>query len=442
MTIEELVVKIGVDIKDAQANLEAFGKKIQNVGQTISKVSTPFLVAGTAITGALGATVKAAAESEKAQARLVSALKATDQYTDEQVRSMLALSSQMQNLSGVSDEAFTETQAFGLQLGLTTDQVKQLIPHIADLSASTGVDMETAMRAAAMAVQGNTGMLQRYGIQIEKTEDGTVSFNSVLDAFSSYAGAAEAKGKTLQGQLSWVKETFGDLAENVGNVLIPVLKDFIEIYIKPLIEKLQAIPPHTLENAVKFTALAGGIMLAVGAIGKIIGLLGNLGSLFTPTGLIMVGIGAFILLLVKIVQNWDKVKDAFSGFYEKYIKPWAEPTYNFLKKIVDVIEKIVNAVKGTVGKVVDWFKGGTSSGAEIPQYAGGFASGGSFAVSRPTMFLAGERGTEYVNIVPQGQASGMNVTYNIYGANDTESLRRALREHDRDLLNSLRGNRW
>lgn len=391
MTVEELIVKIGVDIKDAEQKLEAFGKKIKNVGDNISKASTPFLVAGGAITAALSGTVKAAANNEEAIARLNAALKATGQYSPELQSRMLALSTQMQNLTGVSDEAYIQMQAFGLQLGLSADQITKLIPKVADLSASTGVDLESAMRAAAMAVNGNVGMLQRYGIHVEKAEDGTVSFDNVLDAFAGYAGAAEAKGNTLNGQLSIVKETFGDLAESVGYVLIPIIKDFIETYIAPLITKLQAIPPETLENTIKFTALAGGVMLAVGAIGKIIGVISNLGNLFTPTGLVMVGIGAFILLIVKIVQHWEDIKKAFAGFYEKYIKPWFDP-----------LKKAFEWLLGTIEKIFGWFSKGMDKltikveGAEgyNPLNVGGLQSGG--IVTKPTLTWIGEKGPEAV----------------------------------------------
>jgi uncharacterized coiled-coil protein SlyX len=395
ISVGDALLKVGVDTREAVSNLESFGKKVQNIGQSLSKASTPFLIAGTAIVGALGLCVKAAAESEKSQARLVSALKATNQYSAEQEMAMSKLSTQMQHLTGVSDEAYTEAQAFGLQLGLTADQTMKLIPHIADLSASTGVDMETAMRAAAMATEGNVGMLKRYGIEIKVNADKTVDFNNVLDGFAGFAGAAEAKGKTLQGQMAIVKETFGDLAEKVGNVLIPIIKNFIDKYIKPLIERLQALNPQVVENGVKFVAMAGAILMTIGVVGKLIGLISGLGSLFTPTGLILAGIGAFIFLIVQIVKHWDEIKVAMTGFYDKWIKPWLDPFIKGLEWIVNLVEKIVN-----------WFKKGMGN-MTVNVVGAGEALGGHFQtggiVTRPTIAMIGERGPEAV--IPLNQMS-------------------------------------
>jgi hypothetical protein len=391
ISVGDALLKIGVDTKEAMSKLEDFGSKIKATGQSISKVSTPFLVAGGAIVGALGLCVKAAAESEQSQARLVSALKATNQYSAEQEKKMSDLALKMQNLTGVSDEAYIEMQAFGLQLGLTADQTIALVPHIANLSASTGIDMETAMRAATQAVNGQTGMLQKYGAHIAKAEDGTVTFNDVLNGFSTYAGAAEDKGKTLTGQIAILREKFDNIKETIGTVLMPILKEFINKYITPLIEKFQKIPADKLEEGIKKIAIATGILIGAGVLGKLIGMLT---SLTGPTGIFMLIVSAIIL----VVTHWDKIKAAFEKFYEKYIKPWYDPLKIALQWIIDTLEKI--------GK---WFEKGmnkiaisvTGTEGYNPLTMGGLQAGG--IVTRPTMAMIGERGPEAV--IPLNQMS-------------------------------------
>jgi len=391
ISVGDALLKVGVDTREAMDKLESFGKKIQSTGQSISKASTPFLVAGGAIVGALGLCVKAAAESEQSQARLVSALKATNQYSVEQEKAMSDLALKMQNLTGASDESYTEMQAFGLQLGLNANQVMALVPKIADLSASTGIDMETAMRAAAMAVNGQTGMLQKYGIHIAKAEDGTVSFDNVLAGFSTYAGAAEDKGKTLTGQISILKEGFDNIKETIGAMLIPILKDFIDKYIKPLIERFQQLSPEVVANGVKFVAMAGAILMTIGVVGKLIGLISGLGSLFTPTGLILVGIGAFIALIILIVKHWEEIKTAMTGFYEKYVQPWLDPLIKGLEWVVDLFKKIADLFKKGMNKIAINVTGAEGINAFT---TGGLQTGG--IVTRPTMAMIGEGGPEAV----------------------------------------------
>jgi hypothetical protein len=63
----------------------------------------------------------------------------------------------------------------------------------------------------------------------------------------------------------------------------------------------------------------------------------------------------------------------------------------------------------------------------------GMAQGGETTVTRPTLFLAGESGTEHVKVTPLGQESGYPITIdlhgsNIYGIDDLEyQIKRAVR---------------
>ena len=110
------------------------------------------------------------------------------------------------------------------------------------------------------------------------------------------------------------------------------------------------------------------------------------------------------------MKHWDKVKAAFAGFYERHVKPWLDPLISGLKKINGFFEKIVGFFKSVGTKVKETFSG-TETAVEnaFANYAGGFASGGSFVVSRPTLFTAGERGTERVTVTPQNKSEDITV---------------------------------
>jgi hypothetical protein len=306
------------------AHMETVANKIKTTGQNISKIGTPLLIAGAAMTAAIGLLVKAAAEGEVAETRLATALKATGQYSEENVKSLIKLSENMADLSGISHDSIQQMMGFGLQLGFTKEQVEKLTPKILDYASATGKDLETSIRLAKAAMEGNVGALDRVGIYIEKAKDGTVDFNSVLNAFASYAGSAEAKGNTLAGQIGRLKEHYDRLAETLGTTLIPVIKDLIDKYLVPLIDKITKLPPKTLENIVKFTALAGVILLVGGTTMKLIGFVTSLTSsiiLLIPqlqalgvTFNIALGTVGWLVLAVAAVAllaaHWDDVADA------------------------------------------------------------------------------------------------------------------------------------
>ena len=237
------------------SHMETVANKIKTTGQNISKIGTPLLIAGAAMTAAIGLLVKAAAAGEVAETRLTAALKATSQYSEENVKSLIRLSESMADLSGISHDAIQQMMGFGLQLGFSVEQVEKLTPKLLDFAAATGTDLETSIKISRAAMEGNTGALSRYGIYVEKAKDGTVDFNTVLNAFVNYAGSAKAKGETLNGQIAILKERFDRLAETLGTTLIPIIKDLIDKYLLPLIDKITKLPPQTLENIIKFTEI-------------------------------------------------------------------------------------------------------------------------------------------------------------------------------------------
>jgi len=406
---QSLVVKILADVTDFEKKMQSMSKNLSAMSSNFSKASTPFLVGGGAIAGVLGLFVKNAGEAETASAMLSTALKTTKQYSDETKQSMLDLATKIQNYSGISDEALQDAMRFGLQLGRTKDEVMALLPKIVDFSAATKVDLQTAMKLANNALTGNIGALTRYGIQIEKSEEGTVSFNSVLDAFSGFAGSAATQGDTFQGKLKIVKEQIGDLTEILGAGLLPVIKNFIDNHIMPLIKRLGEIPTEKLTKDIQILAGVAGFLLLIGAIGKTISMISNFAALLmNPTSGIIFAISMLVIGIVALVKHWDKVKAAFKGFYERHIKPWMDPLISGLKKVIEFFEKIVGFFKSVGSKIKETFTT-PEVGEAFANYAGGFASGGSFVVSRPTLFTAGEKGTERVTVTPQNKSEDTTV---------------------------------
>lgn len=392
MTLQELVVKISADTKE-------FNAKIENARKKLNSAAKGMAIAGGVIAGGLALAIKNAAGEEEAQAQLTAALKSTKQYTEQLRKSLSDYATQLQNTTGVGDEAIQKAMAFGLQMGLSAKQVKALIPHILDLNAATGVDLQTAMRAAAQAAHGQVGMLQRYGVQVKKAKDGTVNFNDLLNSFSGYAGAAKAKGETFAGQLEIMKAEFSDLTKEIGFVLIPILKEFLNKYIKPLIKRFQDLPKPVKENIAKFGGLIAITLLAGAAIAKltssILGIVGAVKATMkaltglvstNPMLLLIMGIIAAVVLLYeawthdwggireKTEAVWRKVRPIFEGikkvflviiglvkdYIDIYIYMWrkVQPIFHKLGRafewIGDVVRRVFSGIKDWFDKLKGW----------------------------------------------------------------------------------------
>jgi hypothetical protein len=334
-----------VQMAALSAHMETVANKIKTAGQNISKIGTPLLIAGAAITAVVGLIVKAAAAGEVAETRLATALKATSQYSDANVKSLIKLSENMADLSGISHDTIQQMMGFGLQLGFSKEQVEKLTPKILDYASATGKDLETSIRLAKAAMEGNVGALARVGIYIEKAKNGTVDFNSVLNAFASYAGSAKAKGETLTGQIAILKERFDRLAETLGTTLIPIIKDLIDKYLIPFIDKISTLPPRILENIIKFTALTGVLLLVGGGFMKLIGFVTSF-------------ISSIILLVSKLILAIPSIQ-LFATSVNAALGPvgWIALAITaltglilYLKKAFDQTDVSVQAVKASIEK--------------------------------------------------------------------------------------------
>jgi hypothetical protein len=192
--------------------------------------------------------------------------------------------------------------------------------------------------------------------------------------------------------------------------------------------------PVVLENIVKITALVGAFLLTAGTMIKVVSgivsmveafqklitiikLIANLpalGMLFSPTGLVIIGIAAVVAGIILIIKHWDQIKAAFNKFYEGYIKPWLDPLINGLEKVIGLFEKVGNFFKNIWDKVKGAVSGAASSLGNVVsnvQFGGGFQSGGEFIVSKPTMFIAGEAGTERVTVTPKEKEQDNQIFY-------------------------------
>jgi len=102
-----------------------------------------------------------------------------------------------------------------------------------DIAAGTGKDLDTVSLSLAKAYSGNLGSLTRLGIKLDESIIKTKDFDAATDQLQKlFGGSAAANTETLAGKLAILKETFGELQENVGVKFIPILKRVVDEVIK------------------------------------------------------------------------------------------------------------------------------------------------------------------------------------------------------------------
>ncbi|GAF70230.1 unnamed protein product, partial [marine sediment metagenome] len=159
--------------------------------------------------------VKAFAVQEQAELKLQQALRITNQLTKANEEALKNLASQIQEATVFGDELVLQLEQQALAMGVTVDQMEDVILATLGLNRAFGVGLPEAMKAVVKASNGNTESLREYGIEIDKTKE------ALPQLVSRYAAFAESTG-SLADRTTQAANAFGDLQEKVGKLFATV----------------------------------------------------------------------------------------------------------------------------------------------------------------------------------------------------------------------------
>lgn len=285
--IAELLIKIGADTygvtkmsSDVRKQLSSLQKDLTSFGKSWSLYVTAPL------TAAAGVAVAAADVQLKNEQRLLTALRGRE---DIQQR-LIKQAGELQSRSLFGDEEIIGQQAFLASLGLTEKQINDTIEAAAQLSSATGMTLDSAVKNLAKTYGGLSGEL---GESIPKLKELTVeqmkNGEAVKFILENYKGFAESAAETGLGPLQQLKNSIGDVGEEIGKVLMPMVQAVANV-LKDFAGWLQGLPP-TVKTV---TVVVGGLAASLGplsiGLGSIIKMLpavkAGLAALAGPLGAI------------------------------------------------------------------------------------------------------------------------------------------------------------
>ena len=292
--IADLLIKIGADsyefqqkTQQVEKSLEGLQKKMTSVGKTLSKTITlPLLALGTA-------SVMAADTQLQAEARLLTALQGREDIQ----RRLMAQAAELQSRSTFGDEEVIAQQAYLASLGMTERQIHDVIEASAQLSTATGMTLEAAVKNLAKTYGGLTGKLgESLPALKDMTEEQLRNGEAVKYVLEHFKGYAEAAAQSGAGSMKQLKNQLGDLAEQLGIILLPILQKIVS-WVSNLATWFQNLSPTTQKVIVVIASLAAAIgpVLIVG--GKLLAMLPMIKAAFTAmTGPIGIVISALVAL--------------------------------------------------------------------------------------------------------------------------------------------------
>lgn len=287
MADSNIQIKITAD-DQASGVLNNVGKSASGLGGvlgTLAKTAGVLLVAGlgAATTEAYRA-VEAYDESQKVLVQLDAVLKSTADASGLAKDQIIGQAKAFQQMTTYSDEAVGSAQNLLLTFtAIKGDTFKQATGVILDMATALGEDLKSASIQVGKALQdpilGITA-LRRVGVNF--SDDQKQVIKTMVDTGHAaqaqqfilaelnreFGGSAAAATNTFSGAMKQLANSFNDLEETVGKVLVDALTPFI----KSLAE--WASKPETQERLKgliqDFTNFAGTVIEAAGAVERFI----------------------------------------------------------------------------------------------------------------------------------------------------------------------------
>jgi hypothetical protein len=200
--------------KSAETSTEKLNKSVKSLAKSLGLA---FSVG--AVLAFAKASVRAAAEDEKAQKQLALALKNVGLGRD--IASSEEYISRLQTEFGILDNDLRPAYQSLAIATRSSSEAQNLLGIALDVASANSLDVVAVSKALSKAYLGNNTALAKLGIGISKTDLATKSFDEIMnDLAKTFKGAAAQSADTFAGKMARLTVSIENAKEILGKGLI------------------------------------------------------------------------------------------------------------------------------------------------------------------------------------------------------------------------------
>jgi phage-related protein len=360
------------DGKGIDRAVKKFGQLETTGAKAAHGVRMAAIPAGVALV-ALGAAAfdaaKGAVADQAAQEKLALTLDKTTKATAEQIKANEDFITATSQATAVADDELRPALA---KLAIGTGDLKKAQEGLGlalDISAATGKPLEAVSNSLSKAYAGNMGALNKLDPTMKELVKSGASVDDVMKKLGDrFGGDASAAANTAEGRMKSLGIAFDETKESVGAALLPAIQAILPV--------LQKLGQWAQDHPGIFLALAAAIgVVAAAIIGANIAMtLLAMNPVVLAIIAIVAAIAALTIGLVTLYKKsetfrdvvngaWDAVKETI-GTVVDFLKGPVMAAWDVIRGAFDVIKGIItgdfslawDGLKTTIGGVVDWIK--------------------------------------------------------------------------------------
>jgi len=132
-----------------------------------------------------------------------------------------SFAAELQKVTVFGDEAIISQLAFAQAMGASADQSKEILTAATDMSAALGIDLNSAVRNISKTLGGYAGELGEVIPELKNLTQEQLQNGAGVELLAKkYAGFAQSEIKTFSGSVAQLENSFGDLLEKIGDLII------------------------------------------------------------------------------------------------------------------------------------------------------------------------------------------------------------------------------
>jgi hypothetical protein len=259
--------------KQAESATDKLTKSAKSLGKTLG------ISLGTAaILGYAKASVRAAADDQKAQKQLALALKNVGLERD--AASAESYIQRLQSEFGVVDDKLRPAYQRLAVSTRSSSESQKLLNLALDISAATGKDLEAVTGALSKAYLGSNTALSKLGVGISKADLKIKSFDDITSQLANtFKGAATASANTFAGSIAKLGVASQNVKEIIGTGIIDALKTLgNDDSVSNLAKDMESLALYTADVIRGFGLMATALQKIPGISGFDVGMIPILGT--------------------------------------------------------------------------------------------------------------------------------------------------------------------
>ena len=359
----------------------------RTMGERISAVGKSFIKTGAIATAISVPVIKGIKDALSAyEVQATAETKLTEIYKSRMGAGKQAAKQTMELASALQKEGIIgdEVALSGAQQLATyakyPETVNKLLPSMENLLAqqkgvnATTDDAVNIGNLMGKVMMGQTGALKRVGISFTEAQEKVLKYGTeeekaamLSEVINQNVGNMnKTLAKTPAGKMQQLQNTLGDIKEQLGAALAPVLSDLAEkvsTKVIPIIERLVKFilaHPVIAKIALAITgllAVGGPLLIMLGTIMTILPVLGTaFGTLAGPIGIVIAIITGLIAGGILLVKNWDKIKAAATVLKKWVVQKFTELKTAALNKVKELKTNVLRLFTSIKTGIVNAFR--------------------------------------------------------------------------------------